>query len=141
MHEFSLMSAVMDAVENSARVHGAAKVLVIRLTIGEMAEVVPEAMEFAFEALSPGTLSEGAELTMTTVRPRSRCAACDAEFEHDRYHWSCPNCDSLATELLAGKELYIESIEIEDGPVANDDAHNDRVQQQSDTTVERSGHE
>lgn len=113
MHEFSLMTGVLDAALESAREHNASKIVEIRLIVGEMAEVLDDAMSFALEALAPGTLAEGAALTMTKVRPKSKCLACDTEFEHDRLHFSCPQCDSLATELLAGRELYIESIEIE----------------------------
>ncbi|MDR3053523.1 MAG: hydrogenase maturation nickel metallochaperone HypA [Coriobacteriales bacterium] len=114
MHEFSLMQSVLETVEGTARDAGAARVTVIRLVVGQMTEVVADAMEFALEALGPGTLSEGAELVLTNVEPRSRCCVCGHEFKHDRYHWSCPACDSLATELLAGKELYIDSIEVEE---------------------------
>ena len=113
MHEFSLMTGVLDAVVESAREHNARKVTEIRLMVGEMSEVLEDAMCFALEALAPGTLAEGATLTMTKVKPKSRCLACGAEFEHDRYHFACPTCDSLATKLLAGRELYIESMEIE----------------------------
>ncbi|MDR3307667.1 MAG: hydrogenase maturation nickel metallochaperone HypA [Coriobacteriales bacterium] len=113
MHEFSLMQSVLEQVDAAAKEAGAQRVTSVRLVIGDMAEVVGDAMEFAFEALTPSTLSEGAQLVITTVRPRSRCTACEHEFEHDRYHWSCPVCDSLATELLAGRELYIDSIEVD----------------------------
>jgi hydrogenase nickel incorporation protein HypA/HybF len=114
MHEFSLMMGVLDAIEATAAEHKATRVTEVRLVIGEMAEVLDDAMDFAFETLTPGTVAEGATLTMTKVRPRSRCAACNTEFEHDRLRFACPSCDSLATELLAGRELYIESIEIEE---------------------------
>jgi len=114
MHEFSLMQSVLDTVEVSARDAGAKCVTAIRLTIGEMTEILFDAMDFAFEALSPATLCEGATLVMRSVPPRSRCYVCSEEFTHDRYHWACPRCDSLATELLAGRELYIDSIEIEE---------------------------
>jgi hydrogenase nickel incorporation protein HypA/HybF len=113
MHEFGLMQSVLENVEASAREAGAERVVEIRLVIGEMREVVSDAMEFAFEALAPETLSEGAQLVMTTVRPRSRCLECGHSYEHDRFHWACPSCDALATELLAGKELYIDTIEVD----------------------------
>ncbi|MCL1847170.1 MAG: hydrogenase maturation nickel metallochaperone HypA [Coriobacteriia bacterium] len=113
MHEFSLMQSVLENVEATARQAGASRVCEIRLVIGEMREVMTDAMEFAFEALAPQTISEGATLTMTLVKPRSRCGQCGVEFEHDRFHWSCPDCDSLATELLAGRELHIEAIEVD----------------------------
>jgi hydrogenase nickel incorporation protein HypA/HybF len=113
MHEFGLMQSVLENVEASARKAGAERVTEIRLVVGEMREVVPETMEFAFEALAPDTLSADARLTVTRVSPRSRCLQCGQSFEHDRFHWACPACDSLATELLAGRELYIDAIEVD----------------------------
>ena len=114
MHEFSLMTGVLSAVEESAREYKASKVVEIKLVIGEMSEVFEDAMHFAFETLTPGTMVEGARLTITKVSPKSRCLECGYEFEHTRFKFACPECDSLATELLAGKELHIESMEIED---------------------------
>jgi len=114
MHEFSLMTSVLDAVEASAKEHNASKVVEVKLVIGEMSEVFDDAMNFAFETLTPKTVAEGALLTIIKVSPKSRCLACGYEFEHDRFHFACPECDALATELLAGRELYIESMEIEE---------------------------
>ena len=113
VHEFGLMQSVLGNVEAAAGEAGAQRVCEVRLVIGEMREVIPEAMEFAFEALTPGTLCDGATLTITMIRPRSRCAQCGKEYEHDRFHWMCPACGSLATELVAGKELYIDAIEVD----------------------------
>jgi len=113
MHEFSLMTSVLDSVEASAKEHKASKVVEVKLVIGEMAEVFEDAMDFAFETLTPGTMAEGAKLIMTKVSPKSRCLDCLHEFEHSRFQFACPKCSSLTTQLLAGKELYIESMEIE----------------------------
>ena len=52
MHELSLVQGIFDSVIPVARQNGATKITGIKLTIGEMTMVVPEAMEFAFEALS-----------------------------------------------------------------------------------------
>jgi hydrogenase nickel incorporation protein HypA/HybF len=113
MHEFGLMQGVLESAEGAAREAGAERVTEIRLVIGEMREVMPEAMDFALEALAPGTLCEGARLAVVTVAPSSRCTQCGHRFEHDRFHWACPACGSLVTELLAGKELYIDAIEVD----------------------------
>ena len=113
MHEVSLMSGILEAVEQAAREAGAQRVTVIALTIGDMTEVVPESLSFAFEALSEGTMAEGADLRVTYVRPRSRCVDCGCEFEHDRYHLKWPQCGSWSTMLLAGREMLIENIEVE----------------------------
>ena len=108
------MQGVLSTVEASARQAGAKRVITIRLVIGEMTEIISDAMEFAFEALCPNTICEGARLTIQRTPTRSRCCVCNAEFVHDRYRWACPECDSLATELLSGREMYIDSIEIEE---------------------------
>ena len=114
MHEMSLCQGIFDSVVPVAQRNGATKITGITLTIGEMTMVVPDAMEFAFEALSEGDpLLDGATLTMNFVKPKSRCLDCGTEFEHDRFHLHCPACDSTATLLIAGRELEVDSMEIE----------------------------
>ena len=114
MHELSLMQGVFDSIVPVAKQNGASRITAIKLRIGEMTMVVPEAMEFAFEALSDDDpLLEGAQLELEFVKPRSRCFDCGAEFEHDRFHMHCPECASASTMLTAGRELEVASIEIE----------------------------
>ena len=113
MHEMALMESVLDTVESSAEQAGALKVVKVSLSVGEMTEAIAEALEFAFEALTDGTIMEGAELAITYITPRTRCSACGNEFEHDRFHIICPRCGSVNTRLLAGRELYIDSIEVD----------------------------
>ena len=114
MHELSLIQGVFDSVIPVARANNATKITQIVLDIGEMTMVVPEAMDFAFKALSEDEpLLEGAELVMHFVMPRSQCMDCEKIFEHDRFHLHCPNCGSSATLLISGRELDVASIEIE----------------------------
>lgn len=113
MHELGIMSDVLDAVNASAASAGALKVTRIDLSIGEMTEAIDDALEFAFEALSEGTLSAGAELVLHKVSPRSVCLDCGEEFDHDRFHRACPKCESYSTDLVAGRELRIDSIEVD----------------------------
>lgn len=114
MHELSLIQGIFDSVIPVARQNGATRITSIRLSIGEMTMVVPEAMEFAFEALSEDEpLLAGATLELEFVQARSRCLDCETDFEHDRFHRSCPACGSKRTLLVAGRELDIASMEIE----------------------------
>ncbi|RDB64658.1 hydrogenase nickel incorporation protein HypA [Gordonibacter sp. 28C] len=116
MHELGIMTGVLDAVETSAKQAGADKVLKVSLSVGEMTEAIEDALRFAFEALTEQgeyALCAGAELDITMVRPRSRCLECGAEYEHDRFHMLCPECESFATELIAGREMQIDSIEVD----------------------------
>ena len=114
MHELGIMTGVMDAVTKSAHDAGADKVLKVTLSGGEMTECIQDALEFAFEALTEDDpFVRDAELTINMIKPKSRCLECGAEFEHDRFHMFCPECDSFATELLAGRALQIDSIEVD----------------------------
>lgn len=114
MHELSLMQGILDSIEPVARENGAGCITGITLTVGEMTEVVKEAMLFAFEALTQDEpFYENAQLTMNFVAPRSKCLDCGIEFNHDRYHLRCPECNSGATMIIEGKELHIASIEVD----------------------------
>lgn len=113
VHELGIMTGVMESVETAAKEAGADKVLKINLSVGVMTEAIEDALRFAFEALSENTICEGADFEITMIQPRSRCLECGIEYEHDRLHMLCPECGSFATQLLAGKELQIDSIEVD----------------------------
>lgn len=113
MHELGIMAGVLQAVEESAKQAGSEKVLKISLSVGVMTEAIEDALRFAFEALSEGTMCESAELEITMIPPVSICAECGNEYEHDRFHMLCPECGSSFTQLIQGKELQIDSIEVD----------------------------
>lgn len=113
MHELGIMSGVMESVQQAASNAGADRVLKISLSVGEMTEAIEDALRFAFEALSEGTNCEGAELEITMIPPKSICLECGLKYEHDRFHMLCPECGSAFSELLQGKELRIDSIEVD----------------------------
>jgi len=107
-----MQSALSMALE-SARQAGASQVHVIRLRIGALSGVVPEALQFAFEALTPGTLAERAQLAIENVPARFWCATCEQEFQSDDMFAECPGCHRPSGELRAGREMEVASLEIE----------------------------
>lgn len=131
MHELGIMTGVMESVESAAREAGADRVLKVSLSVGVMTEAIEDALQFAFEALVENNpYFEGAELEVEMIQPRSICTQCGNEFEHDRFHMTCPECGSPFLQLLAGKELHISSIEVdipdEDEPAGASDAPNEK---------------
>lgn len=113
MHEMGVVSGILTAsVETAARMD-AVRINEIRVRIGELTESVDDAMYFAFEALSPGTLAEGATLVIEHVGGRSECVECSAEFDHGRFDVECPECGSYFCKLVAGRELEIASIDVD----------------------------
>lgn len=110
MHELALMESLLAVVEESAAAHGIRRVTAARLVVGEFTAALPEALEFAFEALSPGTVMDGATLTMTLEEAQARCRACGHEYHPPVYRLACPACGG-PPEVLKGKELYLDYYE------------------------------
>lgn len=107
-----MQSALSMALER-ARQAGARRVCLIRLRIGALSGVAPEALHFAFAALAPGTLAAGAELAIEEVPARFWCAACAQEFQADDLFAQCPLCHRPSGELRAGREMEMASLEID----------------------------
>lgn len=113
MHELSIMDSALNLVLDQAQKSGATRVHVIRLRIGTLSGVVPDALRFAFEALVPGTLADGAALDIENVPARFWCSACDREFQSDDFFAECPACHHPSGDLRAGREMELTSMEIE----------------------------
>ncbi|MEU2156124.1 hydrogenase maturation nickel metallochaperone HypA [Streptomyces sp. NPDC019396] len=112
MHEMSLALAVVDQVEEAARSHGATAVSTVRLQVGELAGVVPDALGFCFELACAGTVLEGAELIAESVPGRAHCAGCADDWAVGMPpQLCCPVCGQATTELIAGRELRITGVE------------------------------
>jgi hydrogenase nickel incorporation protein HypA/HybF len=112
MHELSIMQSALSVALEQARQAGASRVHEIRLRIGALSGVVPDALEFAFEALAPGTQAEGARLTIENVPARFWCAGCSCEFTSEDMFAECPDCHALSGELRAGREMEVASLEV-----------------------------
>jgi len=116
MHEMSIALAVIGQVEEAAeRAGGVTAVRSVRLQVGELAGVVPDALSFCFELACAGTVLEGAELVTDAVPGRARCAPCAHEWAVGMPPLlSCPRCDRGTADLLSGRELQIVSVHWED---------------------------
>ena len=113
MHELSIMESAVNQALEHARQAGAKRVVGLRLRIGALSGVVPEALQFAFEAVTTGTPAEGATLTIDAVPAIFWCGRCRREFEPADLFSDCPDCHSPSGELRAGRELELASLEID----------------------------
>jgi len=113
MHELAITQSMFDLVLEQAKKAGAKKVGKINLVIGEMTGVVGDCVQFYFDFISKGTLAEGAALSFAMVPPKARCRDCGKTFELREFDWACPYCQGNGMEIIAGKELFVESIEVE----------------------------
>jgi hydrogenase nickel incorporation protein HypA/HybF len=112
MHEFSIMQSALEQALGKAREAGARRVHEIRLRVGPLSGVVPEALQIAFEALTVGTPAERAVLKIEDVPARYWCIVCSREFASPKLFAECPNCHCVSRELRTGRELELASMEI-----------------------------
>ncbi|MCR4411124.1 MAG: hydrogenase maturation nickel metallochaperone HypA [Thermoguttaceae bacterium] len=117
MHELAIVEAILDEVQNEVRQSGAAgRIARIELAIGRLSGVCVDSVRFAFELLTQGTPLEGAELRIREPRAVCVCQACGARTEIGEMIAGCPNCSDRAVTVEGGRDLVLETIEIEDPP-------------------------
>ena len=115
MHEMGLAAEIVRIVTDSIPPElTGSKVAQVNLRVGKLAAVVPQSLRFCFEIVARETPAEGARLEIREVAVAARCNRCGHEWEIDEPVFSCPQCSSGSIEMLSGRELDIDSIELEE---------------------------
>jgi hydrogenase nickel incorporation protein HypA/HybF len=115
VHELSIADAIVAIAEEHA---AGRRVTKVEVKIGHLRQVVPSALAFAFELVAEGTTVEGAELEIEDVPARIACRKCAAERRAAEFPFTCPSCGSTDVDVLSGDELYVDSLELADEPIA-----------------------
>lgn len=111
MHEYSIVSALVDRVQREADAHPGAVVQRLHVRIGEVAGVEVELLRTAFMTFREHSACAEAELTITSVAAAWRCSRCDREITAGAI-LTCPACKRPA-RLVAGDDIILERIEME----------------------------
>lgn len=113
MHELGIAESALELALNHAKSAGATRVERIVLRVGALAGVDIDALQFAFEAILPGSPAEGANLRIETVPAVAFCPACQADFTPDNeFFLACPRCGQPSTDLKQGRELDLVRLEL-----------------------------
>lgn len=113
MHELSVTENVIEIATRHARQADAQRIVRIHLVVGELSSIVDDSVQFYFDFLSRDTLAAGAELVFQRLPVTVRCAACRHEWQPDGADWTCPRCGEARAQVVAGREFYVDSIEVE----------------------------
>lgn len=113
MHELSLTQNLIEIAEQHARREGAKSITCIIMEVGALSGVIPEAVEFAFEACTRGTLADGATLEIQNIPAIGKCQECHSETEMETLTDGCDECGSFALEIISGQEMTLTEMEIE----------------------------
>lgn len=114
MHELGIAQGILTSAITAAEDADAFRINIVEVSIGELTEVMEDALQFAWEAIRGGTIAEGATLEVTMLTAESQCALCGHRWEHGRYDGAqCPSCSGYIVSLIRGRELKIDSIDID----------------------------
>ena len=113
MHELGVTENIVNIALAKASEAQANKVIKINLVVGELSGFVPDCIQFYFDSLSKDTIAQGAGLHFESVPTQLRCRDCSTTFQPQDTLWSCPKCRGQSIEISKGRELYIESMEVE----------------------------
>ncbi|HBG46448.1 MAG TPA: hydrogenase maturation nickel metallochaperone HypA [Deltaproteobacteria bacterium] len=111
MHEMSITKSVLEAVKREMDRAALARLYKVRLRIGELTAVEPEALRFCFEISIKGTPFEGAALEIEEVPLTGLCRGCASRFRITSFDNTCPGCGSTSIDRVGGTELDIISME------------------------------
>lgn len=113
MHEMALAESVLEVIEDYAARERFRSVKSVRLEIGELAGVEPEAIAFCFDAVTRGSVAEGARLEIVAVAGEGWCMPCASEVPlHARYD-PCPRCGAYGVHPRGGTEMRLAELDVD----------------------------
>ena len=114
MHELTVASELLDLVLRVAEEHSARVVTTARLRVGAASCLAPDSLLFGFEALSAGTPAEGCRLEILRTPAAVSCTPCGWRGKVTELgELSCPACGTAPLTIRDGRELTVESVDVE----------------------------
>ena len=112
MHELAVTESIIQIASQHAERAQAKQVTAINLVIGRLSSIVDDSVQFYWDAISEGTICQGAKLNFERVPAKLQCQDCGTTFELAAELIPCPNCQGNQIKVLSGDEFRVESIEI-----------------------------
>ncbi|MEW5910504.1 MAG: hydrogenase maturation nickel metallochaperone HypA [Thermodesulfobacteriota bacterium] len=115
MHEMGIALEILKIVTASIpQDMNNATVSTVKLKVGKLSAVVPESLRFCFEIAAQDTPVAKARLEIEEIPVMIKCKTCNALWEINEPAFGCKACGRGSIEVISGRELDIESIEVED---------------------------
>ena len=120
MHELSVADSIIKIVLDESAKKNLTHIQAIGLKIGVLSGIMPDALEFGFDALKKGTILQNTMLEIEEIPLKGYCASCKKEFAVADMIFACPECGSSSIDLEQGQELDIAYLEIDENGVENE---------------------
>lgn len=110
MHELSVSQNIIEIAEKWS---GSATVLLIKVEVGKLSSISPEALSFCFDACKEGTRLEKAELRIEVIEAMGICQSCKLELTLKEPPWQCA-CGSKQVRCISGFDLTVKELEVKE---------------------------
>ena len=114
MHELSIANTILNIVINEKMIKNLPEINTIGLKIGALSGILPDALEFSFDAIKKDTPLANTQLEITEIPVSGICGSCNTKFQVSDLIFACPECHSTSIKVDQGQEMDIDYLEIED---------------------------
>lgn len=113
MHEMALCAGILGLIEEAAEREPFCRVRKVVLELGELGHAAPEALLFCFDAVTRGTVAEGARLVIARVPGAGWCPDCARTVPLAERFAACPACGGHQVQLTDGDAMRVRELEVE----------------------------
>ena len=114
MHEMEVAGNILELIEQEMERHPGAKLVSFEIRVGELSCVQEHSLRFCLEATLKDTPWPEAAIRIVFEPVGARCRACGEAFAPQDYVFLCPKCEGMDVEVTGGKEVCLESLEIDE---------------------------
>lgn len=112
VHELSLAEHALAIIEDAAQREGFARVYRVRVAVGRLSHVQPDALRFAFESVCAGTCADGAVLEIIETPGEGECPRCLVRSPMDAEPAWCPSCDVSPLRVVGGTRMTVKDLDV-----------------------------
>ena len=114
MHEMSLAGGILRLVEDAAAREHFRRVARLRLEAGALAGVEVQALRFALEAMTRGTVLDGADIEIDEPAGSAWCMPCGRSVPIRARGEPCPGCGGWQLTPNGGTDLKLRELIVHD---------------------------
>lgn len=114
MHELSIISSVLDQLDELKKQHEGKVFSKVVLRVGELSGLDVDCLQFGFECVVKDTHWQQLALEIEKIPRQQQCPKCSTEFRAENWDTVCPQCGEINTIIIGGEELQIAYVEVEE---------------------------
>jgi len=113
MHELPVTQSLLEIALRHAQHANAQRILGLNVVIGQFATIVDDSVQFYWDLIAQDTIAEGARLSFRRIPAELLCQECNHKYTLGQDDLGCPKCHSANVKIVAGKEFFLESIDVD----------------------------